>query len=222
VEPVDLFEVIGPVMVGPSSSHTAGAIRLGLLARAAAGFVPVQAVIDLHGSFAETGRGHGTDRGLVAGLLGWAPDDHRLAEVGEHARAAGMAVEFRKADLGRVHPNTARFNLTGPTGQAAVIQGSSVGGGAVQLTELDGWTVELAGLYHTLLIGHTDRPGVLARITNSLAAYGLNIATMRVSRHSRGGDALTTVELDNEVAPGAIALLQVQADILWVRAIGKI
>lgn len=219
---MDLFDVIGPVMVGPSSSHTAGAIRLGLLARAAAGFQPVKAHIDLHGSFAETGRGHGTDRGLVAGLLGWATDDPRLHEVAVHARAGGLAVEFHSKDLGQVHPNTARMSLTGPGGETAVVQGSSLGGGAVVLTELDGWHVELTGLYHTLLIAHRDRPGVVAAITTRLASFGLNIATMKLARRSRGGNAMTTFELDHAPPPALRAELEVLTEVLWTRGVKKL
>lgn len=219
---MDLFDVIGPVMVGPSSSHTAGAIRLGRLARAAAGFTPVGAVIRLHGSFADTGRGHGTDRGLVAGLLGWATDDPRLLEVGEHARQAGLTVEFVRADLGRVHPNTARFLLEGPNGEHCEVQGSSVGGGAVLLTELDGWPVELQGLYDTLLVSHRDRPGALAAITGRLASFGLNIATMRVARQTRGGEAMATVELDHAPTDKVRGELEVLTEVLWTRRIDRL
>lgn len=219
---MDLFDVIGPVMVGPSSSHTAGAIRLGLLARAAAGFSPVRATIELHGSFAETGRGHGTDRGLVVGLLGWPPDDPRLPEVARHAAAAGLQVEFRRADLGDVHPNTARIHLESADGQQAVIQGSSVGGGAVIVTELNGWPVELAGLYESLLIAHRDRPGVIAGLTGRLTTCGLNIATMRVARRARGGEAMTTVELDEVPPEEIIGELSALPDVFWARHVRRL
>jgi L-serine dehydratase len=219
---MDLFDVIGPVMVGPSSSHTAGAIRLGRLARAAAGFAPARAVIQLHGSFAETGRGHGTDRGLVAGLLGWATDDSRLQNVAVHAAAAGLQIEFVRTDLGRVHPNTARFLLDGPAGERCEVQGSSVGGGAVLLTELDGWPVELAGLYDTLLVSHRDRPGALAAITGRLASFGLNIATMRVARRARGGEALSTLELDHAAPDKVRRELEVLSEVLWTRRIDRL
>ena len=222
MEPMDLFDVIGPVMVGPSSSHTAGAIRLGRLARAAAGFVPVKATILLHGSFAETGRGHGTDRGLVAGLLGWAPDDARLPQVAACAAEAGLQVEFVRTDLGRVHPNTARFLLTGSDGHHVEAQGSSVGGGAVVLTELNGWPVELSGLYHTLLVSHHDRPGALAGITGRLAAFGLNIATMRVARRSRGGEAMAMVELDHPPSERVRSELEVLSEVVWTRRIDRL
>jgi L-serine dehydratase len=222
LEPIDLFDVIGPVMVGPSSSHTAGAIRLGLLAREAAGFVPVRALIHLHGSFAETGRGHGTDRGLVAGLLGWATDDSRLLEVATHARAAGLQVEFRRADLGQVHPNTVRFMLEGAAGERVEVQGSSLGGGAVVVTEMDGWHVELSGLYDTLLVAHRDRPGVVAAITGRLASFGLNIATMRVARRTRGGEAMTTLELDHVPPDKVRGELEVFSEVLWTRRVDRL
>jgi L-serine dehydratase len=222
MEHTDLFDVIGPVMVGPSSSHTAGAIRLGLLARAAAGFQPVRALIGLHGSFAETGRGHGTDRGLVAGLLGWPTDDARLPQVATYAAQAGLHVEFYRVDLGDVHPNTARLELFGPQGETAVVQGSSLGGGAVVLTELDGWPVELTGLYDSLLIAHRDRPGVLASITGRMAAHGLNIATMRVARRVRGGEAMSTIELDQAPSQAVMAELAALPEVLWARRINKL
>ncbi|HYG60075.1 MAG TPA: L-serine ammonia-lyase, iron-sulfur-dependent subunit beta [Symbiobacteriaceae bacterium] len=222
MEPLDLFDIIGPVMVGPSSSHTAGAIRLGRLARAAAGFAPAEATILLHGSFAETGRGHGTDRGLVAGLLGWAPDDARLPQVAACAAEAGLKVEFVRADLGRVHPNTARFLLVSAEGQRVEAQGSSTGGGAVVLTELNGWPVELSGLYHTLLVSHRDRPGALAGITGRLAAFGLNIATMRVARRSRGGEAMAMLELDQPPDDRVRAELEILTEVLWTRRVDRL
>lgn len=222
MEAMDLFDVIGPVMVGPSSSHTAGAIRLGLLARTTAGFPISRAIVELHGSFAETGKGHGTDLGLVAGLLGWAPDDARLQEVARHAAEQGLKVEFRCVDLGQVHPNTVRFQLEGPEGQRAVVQGSSVGGGAVIVTELNGWPVELAGLYETLLVAQRDTPGVIANITAQLSAYGLNIATMRVARRARGGEAMTTVELDDAPPAQVVEGLKALPEVFFARHVSRL
>lgn len=219
---MDLLEIIGPVMVGPSSSHTAGAVRLGLLARAAAGFPPVRARIELHGSFAETGRGHGTDRGLVVGLLGYRPESAPLREAGRLAAEAGLDVEFQAADLGPVHPNTARLHLEGADGQKACVQGSSIGGGAVVVTELNGWSVELSGLYETILFAHADRPGMISRITGRVAAAGLNIATMRVARRARGGQALTTLELDERPSPELMNELETIPELHWARQISRL
>lgn len=218
----DILDIIGPVMVGPSSSHTAGAVRLGLLARAVAGFTPVRARIDLHGSFAETGRGHGTDRGLVVGLLGWPPEKAPLREAARLADEAGLQVEFHAVDLGMVHPNTVRLQLEGANGERAEVQGSSIGGGAVIIRELNGWPVELAGLYETLLVAHHDRPGVISRVTGRLAAAGVNIATMRVARRARGGQAMTTLELDEAPTNALVQELTAMPDLFWARHIRRL
>lgn len=219
---MDLLEIIGPVMVGPSSSHTAGAVRLGLLARTAAGFAPVRARIDLHGSFAETGKGHGTDRALVVGLLGWRPENAPLRDAARLAAEANLHVTFHTADLGMVHPNTVRLHLEGSDGQRAEIQGSSVGGGAVVVTQFNGWSVELAGQYETLLLAYQDRPGMISRITGEVAASGLNIATMRVARRARGGQALTTLELDEPPTSDLLQKLSSIPDLFWARHIGRL
>ena len=153
-----VFEVIGPVMIGPSSSHTAGAVRLGRLAGAVFGEEPVRADIALHGSFASTGHGHGTDLALVAGLLGYAPDDERIRTSLEHAREAGMEVLFAEEDLGEVHPNTARIAMTADDGRVAIVQGSSVGGADVVLTRIDDFDVAITGELPVLVVEHTTSP----------------------------------------------------------------
>ncbi|MGH7550511.1 MAG: L-serine ammonia-lyase, iron-sulfur-dependent subunit beta, partial [Gemmatimonadota bacterium] len=176
-----VFDIIGPRMVGPSSSHTAGALRLGLLARALLGRTPERATIGLHGSFATTYRGHGTDRAVVAGLLGMAPDDQRIPHSLEVAREAGLEVRFEPVDLGaEAHPNTLRFELEAG-GQRAVMTGVSVGGGAVEVRDVNGRAVELTGEFDTLLIVAQDIPGTTATVTRLLAEAGVNIAFLEVS-----------------------------------------
>lgn len=154
-----VFDVVGPVMIGPSSSHTAGAVRLGALARAVLGSTPKHAEIVLHGSFATTGRGHGTDIALVAGLLGMAPDDERIPDAMRHASEANLEVVFAAADLGDVHPNTALMNLTDDGGKLLAVRGSSVGGAAVVVDRLNSYEVDISGDYPMLIVGHIDRPG---------------------------------------------------------------
>lgn len=198
-----VFDIIGPVMVGPSSSHTAGAVRLGRLARAVLGQAPVSAEIGLHGSLASTGTGHGTDRALVAGLLGLAPDDPAIKSALEVAPAAGLEVEFAEVDLGQAHPNTASFVLTGADSHRVELQGSSLGGGDVVLTRIDAYEVEITGELPLLLVFHLDRPGEVATVTSVLAEEGMNIARMQVSRERRGAGALMLIETDAPV-PGAV------------------
>ena len=196
---VSLLDIIGPVMVGPSSSHTAGACRLGLLARCLVGGTPERAHIELHGSFARTGEGHGTDKAIVGGLMGFRPDDERLRDALEIAEREGLAYRFEKTKLGdegTVHPNTARISLERGD-RASVMIGSSLGAGRVLVTEIDGYPVEVTGNYHTIVLVAEDVKGSVARIAGILADHGINIATLRLSRKERGGDAFMVIEIDD-------------------------
>ncbi len=186
-------------MIGPSSSHTAGACRLGALALAVFGSTPRSAHILLHGSFASTGPGHGTDLALVAGLLGMRPDDARIPRAFELADEAGLSVSFAEADLGDAHPNTAVFELEDAEGRRMRVRGSSLGGGDVVVTEIDTFEVEATGDLPLLVVAHLDRPGEIAAVTRLLAENGVNVASMQVSRKRRGADALMLIETDAEV-----------------------
>jgi len=216
-----VFEVIGPVMIGPSSSHTAGAVRLGRLARAVFGEQPASAHIMLHGSFASTGRGHGTDLALIAGLLGFAPDDERIRCADEEARAAGMDVTFASEDLGEAHPNTARIAMTSPTGRTGVVQGSSVGGADVVLTAIDDFEVQITGDLPVLIVEHKDQPGVIAAVSAILARFGINIASMEVSRERRGARALMVMETDHPVDDDALAAVAAADGVTDVRGVPR-
>jgi L-serine dehydratase len=214
-----LFDVVGPVMIGPSSSHTAGAVRLGLLARAILGGEPVRARILLHGSFASTGRGHGTDLALVAGLMGMCIDDPGIRDALDTAAAHGLEVRFEDADLGDWHPNTARFELEGADGRTVSITGSSLGGAEVVVTRIDDFDVEITGVLPTLVVTHTDRPGVIAGVTAALADGGCNIATMSDSREKRGEGALMLVQTDAAVSAEILARVGAVHDVTAVRAV---
>jgi L-serine dehydratase len=214
-----LFDVIGPVMIGPSSSHTAGAVRLGALARAVLGGTPDEAVVELHGSFASTGRGHGTDLALTAGLLGLAPDDPGIRTAQTLASAAGLRVTFSEADLGEVHPNTARLTLESADGRRVVVEGSSVGGADVVLTRIDDFDVSISGDLPVLIVEHHDQPGVIAAVTAVLAAHGANVASMEVSREMRGARALMVIETDQPVADAAVAAVAACEGVTHVRAV---
>ena len=212
---MSVFDVIGPRMIGPSSSHTAGALRLGLLARAVLGRAPTRARVGLHGSFATTYRGHGTDRAVAAGLLGMAPDDPRIPRSLEVARDQGLDVTFEPADLGPdAHPATLAFELEA-NGERATMVGASVGGGSVQVTAVNGRAVDLTGKYDTLIVEARDIPGTTAAITRLLAEEDVNIAFLEVSREKRGRDATMLIQADHPIPDALVARVQ---GFEWVRS----
>lgn len=205
---LSVFEIIGPPMVGPSSSHTAGACRIGWAARNILGQPPLQAEVLLHGSFLATGAGHGTPEALVAGLLGFEPDSERLKDALQIARDNGMGVVFGEVDLGpQAHPNSVRLNLAGATATLS-LTASSVGGGSVQIDEMDGLPVAIPGTLSTLLMSHRDTPGFLARVTAVLACVEINVAGIRTSRRERGAEALTVIEIDGHFPAEVLTLLR--------------
>jgi len=215
----NVFDLIGPIMVGPSSSHTAGAVRLGGMARKILGEEPVQGTISLHGSFAKTGKGHGTNLALIAGLLGMQPDDERIPEAIEMAKERGQNFSFRIADLGDVHPNTVKFELLGKTGCHTQVVGSSIGGGAIVIREINDFQVEIRGNYPTIVILHQDLPGLVAQVTLLLATAQTNIARMLVSREKRGAQALMVLETDEKIEDAVLALMRRLPKIYQVLAI---
>jgi L-serine dehydratase len=193
---VSLLDIIGPVMVGPSSSHTAGACRLGLLARNLVGGTPQTARIELHGSFARTGEGHGTDKAIAGGLMGFRPDDERLRDALEIAQGEGLDYVFEKTTLADdAHPNTARITVERGD-RHAVMTGASLGAGRVLVTEINGYAVEVSGTYHTIVLIAEDVKGSIAAIATILAEHGINIANLRLTRKQRGGDAFMVIEVD--------------------------
>ena len=194
----NVFDIIGPIMIGPSSSHTAGAVRLGMIARALLGENPIRAQIKLHGSFARTYRGHGTGKALVAGLLGLAPDDLRIKDSLELAKEQGLTYSFELLDLGDYHPNTTLIGLTGISSALSLL-GSSVGGGKVQIHRINGLPAEFTADYDTLIVYHKDTPGVIAAVTSLLAGHSINIAQMKVYRSHRGGRSVIVLETDEQV-----------------------
>jgi L-serine dehydratase len=188
-------------MVGPSSSHTAGACRLGLLARCLVGGTPQSARIELHGSFARTGEGHGTDKAIVAGLMGFRPDDDRIRTALEIAEREGLDFRFEKTTLADdAHPNSVRITLD-RNDRHAVMTGASLGAGRVLVSDIDGYPVEVTGNYNTIVLVAEDIPGSVARIATLLANHHLNIATLRLTRQKRGGDAFMVIEIDDEPGP---------------------
>ena len=206
---MNLFDILGPVMVGPSSSHTAGAVRIGRIARRLLGEdTPARAEIGLSGSFAATGHGHGTDRALVAGLLGMQPSDERIAVSFDIAQREGMDYSFSRATLPGEHPNTARLALTGRSGKTLTIVASSLGGGRIMVVEMNGLRANFSGDLPTLIVQNRDQPGHVSEVTSMLAHKGVNIATMQLYRDYPGGNAVMIIETDKAVPPEGIAWLE--------------
>lgn len=196
---MNLFDIIGPVMVGPSSSHTAGAVRIGYIASKMLLDTPAAAEIILHGSFATTGVGHGTDKALIAGLLGMQPDDIRIPDSFRIAEENGLKFEFKTQNLKNAHPNTAYLKVSGRNGKKLEVQAASIGGGRIQIHKLDGIDVNFSAEKPTLIVHNQDQPGYVGKISSKLAEHGINIATMQLYRYQRGGYAVMVMETDQDV-----------------------
>lgn len=216
------FDILGPIMIGPSSSHTAGAARLGKVASIIAGEEIVSVNFKLHGSFSKTYKGHGTDKALVAGILGMDPWDERLKDSLNIAKARGIAIAFIKEDLGDVHPNTVKFEMNLKSGSEVVVVGSSVGGGSIIVTNINGEEIEFTGEYPTLIINHRDVPGIVSRVSTILADEGINIAFMKVFRNSKGSLASMVFETDTLVSERVIEKIKNVIYILKIRVINQI
>lgn len=195
-----IFEILGPIMIGPSSSHTAGAARLGKIARYISNKDIKSVTFYLHGSFAETYKGHGTDRALTAGILGMEPFDENLKNALDIAKESGININFIKADLGSMHPNTVKFEIISANDAITTITGSSLGGGAVVVTNVNGYSVEITGKYYTLITKYTDKKGVISTISAILSKNNINIATMKVKRKSKGNEASMIIESDDFIS----------------------
>jgi L-serine dehydratase len=197
---IGVFDILGPIMIGPSSSHTAGAARLGKIARSIAEGDVVEVTFLLHGSFASTYRGHGTDRALVAGILGMEPSDERLRNAIDIAKEKGIKFLFKEADLGDVHPNTVKFIMRTGNNKYCEVMGSSIGGGSIKIIEVNDNEVDFTGMYETLIIAHKDAPGVINSVTSILCSENINVAFMKVFRHNKGQEATMIFEMDNKTS----------------------
>lgn len=214
--------MIGPVMIGPSSSHTAGAARIGRIARQLLGEKPVKAVVYFHGSFEKTYQGHGTDRAVAGGLMDMGVDDERLRDSLAIAREEGLELSFRPVRLRDAHPNTVVVDATGESGKRVNVQAASVGGGAILVQYLDGLEVGFSGEKSTLVIRHTDAPGAIAMVTHLLSGMQINIATMRVFRREAGGEAIMAIELDQRPGDTLVAALKILPGITDVTLLDQI
>lgn len=205
---IGIFDVLGPIMIGPSSSHTAGAARLGKIARTIVNKPIKDVTFLLHGSFKETYKGHGTDRALVAGILGMMPYDERLRDALLIAEKEGLEVHFLPADLGQVHPNTVKILMTDCDDINWEVLGSSIGGRLVEIYEINGNKVKITGEYPTIITCHDDIPGTVSKVSTLFYDNDINIAHMTLVRSQKGKDATMTFEVDNNVSEELIAAIK--------------
>lgn len=204
---MNIFDIIGPVMVGPSSSHTAGAVKIGYVSRKLLGEPLTKAEIFLHGSFLATGSGHGTNFALVAGLLGMKEDDSRIPKSLEIANENNIEISFNKTTLKGFHPNSALLKLYGKSGRTLEIIGESVGGSVINIASIDGLSANFSGDNPTLIVHNKDQPGHVAEVTSMLSHKSVNIASMKLYRANRGGNAVMILELDQEIPADALKWL---------------
>lgn len=212
-----VFDVLGPVMIGPSSSHTAGAARLGKVARGIVGEDFKRVEFYLHGSFAETYRGHGTDRALVAGILGMDTHDERLRDALRIAADKGIDVKFIQSDLGDEHPNTVRMVFYMDNGSVSEITGSSIGGGNIVINDIDGEQVEFTGAHPTVIIRQKDIVGLVSKLSTIMVENSIGIATMKMGRN--GDDAFVILETDSEIPAKVVETIENLPNIMYVKAI---
>lgn len=217
---LSVFDIIGPNMIGPSSSHTAGALKIAKVAYKLAPLKLNKVTFILYGSFAKTYRGHGTDRALVAGLLGMSEEDERIKEAFTYAKEAGLNYEFITSDDHHIkHPNTVDIIMKDNEENTISITGSSIGGGAISIDKVNGMEVFFNGEYHTLLISHQDQPGLAAHITQCLSEQSINIAYMRVYRENKGKMASTIIEADEPICSEVIASISANEWVQYAKVI---
>lgn len=215
-----LFDIISPIMVGPSSSHTAGAVRLGLLAKNIYGLTPKKVTFKLYNSYAQTGKGHGTDKGLLAGVLGFTVDDTIIKNIFDTKEAKGIGYKFEFLEDFNRHPNAVDFILEGQ--QKMTISGISTGGGNVEITNINGFSVKLSGMYYSLIVIYKDRPGILSKISGILQTEGVNIASLTCDRTAKGEDASMSFCLDSALNYSILEKIKRIDDVFLVRHVGKL
>ena len=219
---MNAFDIIGPVMIGPSSSHTAGACRIGNYARALLKEEPTYVIIKLSGSFKTTYKGHGTDKALVGGLLGYREDDIRIRDSIEIAKKEGRNISIIEEDLELAHPNTATIIMKNKKGDIISMTASSIGGGNIIITKINDTNVSINGKYDAIIVGHKDIPGMVYKITHVLYDFNININSLSLHRTKKEGDAVLVIEVDNNVDKNVVFALQEINDVYNVRLLNKI
>jgi L-serine dehydratase len=219
---ISVFDIIGPNMIGPSSSHTAGALRIARLAASIVKHSIVEVKFVLYGSFAQTYQGHGTDRALLGGILGFTTEDYRIKESFAYAQTMGLKYSFeintKKQD---VHPNTVDILMTDNKGEVTFVTGVSIGGGSAVIKNINGVAIDLSGDYHTLIICHKDLQGTVAYVSNILNDYGINIAFMKLYREKKGDIAYSIIEADQPIALEVIDKIEESKSIINATLIVK-
>ncbi|MBP5427089.1 MAG: L-serine ammonia-lyase, iron-sulfur-dependent subunit beta [Clostridiales bacterium] len=215
----NVFDIIGPIMIGPSSSHTAGANKIGYLAKKIVGEEIKEVKFWLHGSFAKTYKGHGTDRALLAGIMGMLSDDERIRDAYKIADEKGLRYSFLEIEMENVHPNTVKMEIVSKSGNAWEIVGSSIGAGKVKIIEINGMQMEFDGEYYTLITTHRDLPGVVAHITNVLASGNVNIAFMKLYREEKAKDAMLIVEADQDIPDYIVEEIKSNQNVISVKVL---
>lgn len=218
---VSILDVMGPVMVGPSSSHTAGTARLGRVAREILDDDPVFVRFVLHPPLAATYRGHGSDFALVGGSIGLNVDDPRIPEAIRIAEQMGVEIEFAEEDMGEVHPNTVRVEIRSKS-RSVQITGSSIGGGVIDVFNINGFSAHFKGDSPTLLLFYRDRPGMISEITGIIADEGINIASLACSRKQRGKDAFMQIDVDSPMSKEALAHICATPDVAEAKYLDRI
>ena len=218
---MNIFEILGPVMVGPSSSHTAGAVRIGYVCRKLMGEKIVTADIELYGSFLLTGKGHGTPQAIVAGLLGMTPDDARIPDSFEIAKAQELKFTIGEAKLKEAHTNSVLLKLTGESGKELEVIGESLGGSIINIAQIDGLPANISGDYPTLIASNMDVPGMVAKVSKVLFEAKINIAQMHLYRASRGKNSVLIAECDQEIENKTLNDIRDLDGIMKVSYLGK-
>ncbi|WP_352420568.1 L-serine ammonia-lyase, iron-sulfur-dependent subunit beta [Proteiniborus sp.] len=217
-----VFDILGPIMVGPSSSHTAGAARIGKVAKYISGDDFNSVTFYLHGSFAKTYKGHGTDKALVAGILGMEPYDERLRNSLNIAEDKGIKVSFVETDLGNQHENTVKIVFNKNDGSKTEVIGSSIGGGNIIITNVDGYNVKMTGDHPTLIVTQNDKKGVISSVTAVLSQNNINIGVMKVKRKKKGVEAYMIIETDDDITDDVIEQLKNTENVLEVKVINPV
>ena len=216
-----LYDVIAPVMIGPSSSHTAGAVRLGLLARNIYKNVPKKVIFKLYNSYAHTGKGHGTEKGLLAGVLGLKVDDRQIKDIFNSDIAKSIEYEFEYCDNFKYHPNAVDMTFIGEDSQM-FISGESVGAGEIAIRQINDFTVKLTGKYNTVLIVYKDMPGMLSQVTSTMQYHNINIASLFCDRNAKGKQASMVICVDGELTPEIISTIEEIPNVYFVSYIEKL
>ena len=215
-----LFDIIAPVMVGPSSSHTAGAVRLGLLARNIYKNKPEKVIFKLYNSYAHTGKGHGTEKGLLAGVLGLRVDDRRIKDIFNSDIAKEIEYEFEYCDNFKYHPNAVDMTFIGKNNM--FISGESVGAGEIAVRKINDFTVKLTGKYNTVLIVYKDMPGMISQVSSVLQYHNINIASLFCDRNAKGKEASMVISVDGNISPDIVDIIEEIPEVYFVSYIEKL